>query len=82
MKKLASISRVSLLWLWGPGHTGVARNEGADRWANIEAANPLIGPEPTCGVSHSLVRKRLGQRVADEHRSTEAGLRTRYKSRE
>lgn len=65
VKRLAKTNRVSLLWV--PGHSDIAGNEGADRWANIGAKNPLIGPEPTCGVSYSLARGSVQRWVAKEH---------------
>jgi ribonuclease HI len=65
LKALAKTNTVTLVWV--PGHMGVVGNEEADRCARAGAENDLIGPEPACGISYSMVRATVSQWVSEEH---------------
>jgi len=49
LEKLGAVNKLTIRWI--PGH-----NELADNLARKGAENPLIGPEPFCGVGHHRVR--------------------------
>jgi len=49
LEKLGAVNKHTIRWV--PGH-----NELADNLARKGAENPLIGPEPFCGVGHHRVR--------------------------
>ncbi|KAJ8964706.1 hypothetical protein NQ317_016622 [Molorchus minor] len=52
LNDLASRNKVILTWV--PGHSGVRRNEEADRLAGEGPAMYPIGPEPILGVPYSM----------------------------
>jgi ribonuclease HI len=41
-------NKVKLIWV--PGHSGVEGNEKADKLAKLGVEEPLLGPEPFCGI--------------------------------
>lgn len=49
-----------------PSHTGVDGNEGGDKCAKKGVDLTLIGLEPVCGVSYSVVRKTGSKWVSHE----------------
>jgi hypothetical protein len=40
-----------------PGHEGIDGNETADQLARTGSENPLIRPEPACGISIGAAKK-------------------------
>jgi ribonuclease HI len=47
--KRAEQNKVTLIWV--PGHSGVEGNEKADQLTKLGADEPLLGPEPFCGIT-------------------------------
>jgi ribonuclease HI len=47
--ELAEQNKVTLIWV--PGHSGVEDNEKADQLTKLGADEPLLGPEPFCGIT-------------------------------
>jgi len=52
--KLGAVNKLTIRCV--PGHNNSPGNELADNLARKGAGNPLIGPEPFCGVGHHRVR--------------------------
>ena len=57
IKGLAHKNTVTLMWV--PGHEGIEGNEIADKLAKQGAQSSFIGPEPFCGLSNGVLRKRF-----------------------
>jgi len=54
LEKLETVNKLTIRWV--PGHNNIPGNELADNLARKGAENPLVGPEPICGVRHHRVR--------------------------
>ena len=57
LKKLAKISKLTIVWI--PGHERLVENENTDALAKKGAENKFIGPEPFFEYNRSSFRKRL-----------------------
>jgi ribonuclease HI len=55
--ELAEQNKVKLIWV--PGHSGVEGNEKADQQAKLGADEPLLGPEPFCGITKKTARRAI-----------------------
>jgi ribonuclease HI len=55
--ELAEQNKVKLIWV--PGHSGVEGNEEADQLAKLGADEPLLGPEPFCGITKKTARRAI-----------------------
>jgi hypothetical protein len=53
--ELAEQNKVTLFWV--PGHSGVEDNEKADQLTKLGADEPLLGPEPFCGIMKKTTRR-------------------------
>jgi hypothetical protein len=42
-----------------PGHSGVEGNKKADQLAKFGADEPLLGPEPFCGITKKTARREI-----------------------
>jgi len=54
LDKLGAVNKLTIRWV--PGHNNIPGNELPDNLARKGAENPLIGPEPFCGVGQHRVR--------------------------
>jgi hypothetical protein len=45
--------------IWVPGHSNVEGNEKADQLAKLGADEPLLGPEPFCGITKKSTRSAI-----------------------
>jgi len=55
LDKLGAVNKLTIRWV--PGHNNFPGNELADNLARKGAENPLIGPEPFCGVGLTKVTR-------------------------
>jgi hypothetical protein len=55
--ELAEHNKVKLIWV--PGHSGVEGNEKRHQLAKLGADEPLLGPEPFCGITKNTARRAI-----------------------
>jgi hypothetical protein len=55
--ELKEQNKVKLIWV--SGHSGVESNEKADQLAKLGADEPLLGPEPFCGITKETARRAI-----------------------
>jgi ribonuclease HI len=55
--ELAEQNKVKLICV--PGHSGVEGNEKADQLAKLGAHEPLLSPEPFCGITKKTARRAI-----------------------
>lgn len=55
IKPLEKANRVTIMW--SPGQQGIMGNERANKLSRDKASAPWIGPEPTYGLTKTLVRQ-------------------------
>ncbi|KAK9497993.1 hypothetical protein O3M35_003884 [Rhynocoris fuscipes] len=61
LQDLGRHNQVTLAWV--PGHSGHRGNEKADEAARLGATLEFIGPEPFCGLSRSIIRSSILNRL-------------------